>query len=101
SRSYFDDDFSGSVSAPAGEHFVRSNRVGQRKNATHGYRQFASFVQLCKLRQLVRIYVDNEIVRSNPLLRGKLHIRSNDGGTKDLGANSEPIRIWTKFFDDA
>ena len=55
----FDQDFSALVSARAGEHFVRRNRLGKRKNATHGYRQFMSFVQLCKLRQLVRIYVDN------------------------------------------
>jgi hypothetical protein len=48
--SYLDDDFSGLVSARAGEHFVRRNRVGQRKNATHGNREFMSFVQLCKLR---------------------------------------------------
>ena len=63
--------------------FVRRNRVGQRKNATHGYRQFMSFVQLCKLHQLVRIYVDNEIVQSNPMMLGELYIRSNDGRNND------------------
>jgi hypothetical protein len=38
SRSYLDDNFSESVSARAGEHFVRRNGARQRKNATHGYR---------------------------------------------------------------
>ena len=44
--SYFDDDFSALVSTRAGEHFMRCNRVGQRKNTAHGYRQFLAFVQL-------------------------------------------------------
>jgi hypothetical protein len=47
---YFDNDFAALVGARAGEHFVRRNRLGKRKNATYGYRQFMSFVQLCKLR---------------------------------------------------
>ena len=33
---YFDNDFAAFVGARAGEHFVRSNNVGQRNNATHG-----------------------------------------------------------------
>ena len=82
-RSHFNDDFSALVSARAGEHFVRRNRLGKRKNATHGYRQFMSFVQLCELRQLVSIYVDNKIVRLHPMLLGELYIRLNDGRDND------------------
>ena len=89
-RSYFDDDFSALVGTRAGEHFMRGNRIGQRKNTAYGYRQFLPFVQLRKLRQLVCIYVDNQIVRLHLMLLGELYIRSNDGRDDDAPGLSSP-----------
>ena len=41
---------------------MSGDRVSERKNTAHRYRQFLPFVQLCKLCQLVLIYVNNEII---------------------------------------
>src|SRR6516225_4910924 len=100
---------------------MSGDRVSERKNTAHRYRRFLPFVPLCKLCQLVLIYVNKEITGLDACgyQLGQVsrpasdHFRSGDrifgvsvdeeriGGAKRLGANSEPVCIRTKLFDDA
>ena len=69
---------------------MSGDRVSERKNTAHRYRQFLPFVQLCKLCQLVLIYVNNEIIGLHVVLLCELYIRSNDGRDDDAPGLSSP-----------
>jgi len=73
-----EDDLAAQMRSASSHHLVRGARLGERQYATDGYRQLLPLEHSRDFRQLGVVDVDDEKIRADAILAGKLLVRAND-----------------------